>query len=209
MPRSRILEAFFIPYFVLVSDVPFLSVFFFIHCFVSPSSCPRSRMLRCRSHVTYRYVTALTSKFKSQYSDWPRDLSSSPGRSKIFLLSTSSSPVLGPTQPPLHRLPGIKRLGGQADHSVCSPPTFSWHSAELVKHRNSVLQVWILLMEVMHWNCIFCSFIYVLFYLQAADSLIMYSFPSALQLMVSFGLLNNQPPFLSVLHLLRRWSVEW
>jgi hypothetical protein len=30
------------------------------------------------------------------------------------------------------------------------------------------------------------------------------SFPSALQLMVSFGLLNNQPPFLSVPHL-SRW----
>jgi hypothetical protein len=26
------------------------------------------------------------------------------------------------------------------------------------------------------------------------------SFPSALQLRVSFGLLNNQPPFLSILH---------
>jgi hypothetical protein len=35
------------------------------------------------------------------------------------------------------------------------------------------------------------------------------SFPSALQLRVSFGLLNNQPPFLSVLRLFRRWSVEW
>jgi hypothetical protein len=30
------------------------------------------------------------------------------------------------------------------------------------------------------------------------------SFPSALQLRVSFGLLNNQPPFLPVLHLFRR-----
>jgi hypothetical protein len=26
---------------------------------------------------------------------------------------------------------------------------------------------------------------------------------------VSFGLLNNLPPFLSVLYLFRRWSVEW
>jgi hypothetical protein len=30
------------------------------------------------------------------------------------------------------------------------------------------------------------------------------SFPSALQLKVSFGLLNIQPPFLSILHLFRR-----
>jgi hypothetical protein len=37
----------------------------------------------------------------------------------------------------------------------------------------------------------------------------LYFFPSALQLRVSFGLLNNQPPFLSVLHLFRRSSVEW
>jgi hypothetical protein len=35
------------------------------------------------------------------------------------------------------------------------------------------------------------------------------SLPSALQLRMSFGLLNNQPPFLSVLHLFRRRSVEW
>jgi hypothetical protein len=35
------------------------------------------------------------------------------------------------------------------------------------------------------------------------------SFPSALQLRVSFGLLNTQPPFLSVLHLFRRRSVGW
>jgi hypothetical protein len=32
--------------------------------------------------------------------------------------------------------------------------------------------------------------------------------PSALQLRVSFGLLDNQAPFLSILHLFRRWGVE-
>jgi hypothetical protein len=35
------------------------------------------------------------------------------------------------------------------------------------------------------------------------------SFPSALHLRVSFGLLNNQSPFIPILHLFRRWNVEW
>jgi hypothetical protein len=55
----------------------------------------------------------------------PRGRSSSPGRGKIFLLSTSSRPVLGPTQPPIQLVPGalspgVKRPGCEADHS---PPT--------------------------------------------------------------------------------------
>jgi hypothetical protein len=49
----------------------------------------------------------------------------------IFLLSTSSRPVLGPIQPPIQRVPGdlspeVKWLGHEADHS---PPT----SAEVKK----------------------------------------------------------------------------
>jgi hypothetical protein len=72
----------------------------------------------------------------SGYSDWlrpgrPRGRSSSPGRVKIFLFSTASRPVLGPTQPPIQWVPGavppgVKRQGREADRS---PPT----SAEVKK----------------------------------------------------------------------------
>jgi hypothetical protein len=46
----------------------------------------------------------------------------SPGRGKIFLLSTSSRLTLEPTQPSIQQLPGafslgIKRPGCEADHS--------------------------------------------------------------------------------------------
>jgi hypothetical protein len=68
----------------------------------------------------------------SRYSDWlragrPRDQSSSPAKDKIFLLSTSSGPILGHTQPPIQWVPrplspGVKRPGREADHS---PPTIA------------------------------------------------------------------------------------
>jgi hypothetical protein len=68
---------------------------------------------------------------RSWYSDWlrdgrPRGRISSPGRGKIFLLSTSASrPVLGPIQPPIQwvpggSFPGLKRPGREAGNS---PPT--------------------------------------------------------------------------------------
>jgi hypothetical protein len=80
------------------------------------------------------YVVNTTNLFylrkRSQFSDWlragrPRGWSLSPGRVKNFLFSTSSRPVLGPTQPPIPRVPGalspgVKRPGCEADHS---PPT--------------------------------------------------------------------------------------
>jgi hypothetical protein len=31
------------------------------------------------------------------------------GRGKVFLFSTAAKPALGPTQPPIQRLPGVKR----------------------------------------------------------------------------------------------------
>jgi hypothetical protein len=57
--------------------------------------------------------------------------SSSPGRVKNFLFSTSSRPVLGSTQSPIQGVPGalssgVKRSGREADHS---PP----NSAEVKK----------------------------------------------------------------------------
>jgi hypothetical protein len=50
---------------------------------------------------------------------------SGPGRGKFFLFSTSSRPVLGPTQSSFQWLPralspGVTRPGREADHS---PPT--------------------------------------------------------------------------------------
>jgi hypothetical protein len=73
----------------------------------------------------------------SRYSDWLRagrlrGRSSSPGRVKNFLFSTSSRPALGSTQPPIQWVPGalfpgVKRPGREADHS---PPA----SAEAKKN---------------------------------------------------------------------------
>jgi hypothetical protein len=66
-------------------------------------------------------------EWHSWYSDWlgagrPRGRSSSPGKFKNFLFSTSSRLAVGPTQPPLQCVPGalspgIKWQGREADHS--------------------------------------------------------------------------------------------
>jgi hypothetical protein len=68
--------------------------------------------------------------------------SSSPGRVKNFLFSTSSILVLGPTQPLIQWVPAVKRPGRESVHSpptstdvkktwiyTSTPPTSSWHSA--------------------------------------------------------------------------------
>jgi hypothetical protein len=53
-----------------------------------------------------------------------KDWSSSPGRVKNFLFSTSSRPALGTTHPPSHGVagggglsPGVKRLEREVEHS--------------------------------------------------------------------------------------------
>jgi hypothetical protein len=76
----------------------------------------------------FRKLYQLQSLFKiaceqrSRYSYWlraggPRGQSSSFGRVKNFLFSTSSRSALGPTQPPIQWLPGVKRAGRETDHS--------------------------------------------------------------------------------------------
>jgi hypothetical protein len=90
--------------------------------------------------------------YLSLYSDWlwagrPRSLSSSPGRIKNFLFSTSCIPALGSTQHLIQWVqgapsPGAKWPGSEADNSpptsvevkkICiytsTPHTPSWHSA--------------------------------------------------------------------------------
>jgi hypothetical protein len=59
------------------------------------------------------------------YSDWLRagwlsGQSWSPSRDKIFLLSTSFRPALGPAQPTIRRVPGVRLLECEVEHS---PPT--------------------------------------------------------------------------------------
>jgi hypothetical protein len=59
---------------------------------------------------------------RSRYSDWlragrPRDRSSTPGRVKNCLFSTSSRQALGSTQHPIQWVPGVKRPGREADQS--------------------------------------------------------------------------------------------
>jgi len=61
---------------------------------------------------------------------------------EIFLFTTAPRPALGPTQPPLQRIPGVKRPGREADRSppssaevknawLCTstPNTSSWRGA--------------------------------------------------------------------------------
>jgi hypothetical protein len=68
-------------------------------------------------------------EWHSQYIDWlwagrPRSLSSSPGKVKNFLFSTSSIPALGLTQPLIQWVRGVLSLGvkGQGREAAHSPP---------------------------------------------------------------------------------------
>jgi hypothetical protein len=80
----------------------------------------------------------------------PRGRSSIPGREKNFHFSISSRPALGPSQPTIQSVPGVKRPRRQANHSsptsaevkktwvyIPTPHTSSWRSAYLVKFRKN------------------------------------------------------------------------
>jgi hypothetical protein len=67
----------------------------------------------------YNVVKTKVSLQRSQYSDWlraerSRGRSSTPGKVKNFLVFTSSRPALGPTQPPIQKVPGGSFPGGKA-----------------------------------------------------------------------------------------------
>jgi hypothetical protein len=75
--------------------------------------------------IVYSVTDLQEPEYRSRYSDWlragrPNGKSSRPGRGKTFLLSTSSRPVLGPTQLPIQWVPEVKRLGRESNHS---PPS--------------------------------------------------------------------------------------
>jgi hypothetical protein len=73
---------------------------------------------------------------------------------KIFLFSTKSRSTLGPTQPPIQKVPGalsprVKWQRREAEHSTPFsvevkksggipplPPMASWHNAQLIKHKD-------------------------------------------------------------------------
>jgi hypothetical protein len=91
-------------------------------------------------------------KTDDQVTGWTRGRSSSPASGEIFLFSTASRPVVGPTQPPIQWVPegtfvGVKRPGRQADLQLVPrsrihgsvhplPHTYSWRSVSLVKYRD-------------------------------------------------------------------------
>jgi hypothetical protein len=90
--------------------------------------CSLNNMLQANCNSYRRLGSAHADRaMLSRYSDWlrarrPRGRSSSPGRIKTFLLSTSSRPILGSTQPPIQWVPGslspgVKRPECEADHS--------------------------------------------------------------------------------------------
>jgi hypothetical protein len=98
----------FIPEFLVSSPVSSCILKFYgSKCYIPNSSFPS---------IT---LSIWESGCLSRYSDWLRATqmsgrSSSPGKGKNFLFSTSSRPVLGPTQPPIQWIPGALSPGGKA-----------------------------------------------------------------------------------------------
>jgi hypothetical protein len=69
----------------------------------------------------------------------------------IFLFATASTPALGPTQPPIHYVTGVKRPGLEADDSPPSSAEVnacSYTSMSPVRLHGMVLNQWIRLYGV-------------------------------------------------------------
>jgi hypothetical protein len=104
----------------------FSNLYFMTRMCANISVRNQKRHLSLFFHHPFCLIT-LDYLISSRNSDWlragrPRGQTSSPSRVKNFLLSTSSRPVLGPTQPPIQWVlgalsSGVKRQGREADHS--------------------------------------------------------------------------------------------
>jgi hypothetical protein len=98
-----------------------LSSFMTRHVYIASLVCLRSLKIS----FLYSKIHKKEPGTRSRYSGWlqtgrPRGRSSSPGRVKNFLFSTSFRPAREPTQPPSQWVPAVKRQGREPDHS---PPT--------------------------------------------------------------------------------------
>jgi hypothetical protein len=88
--------------------------------------CMHFISLPCLLHASHSSFDHLTQLVQRLATGWTAEMSEFESRmDKIFLLFTSSRPVLGPIWPPTQQLPGavspwVKRRGRDADHS---PPT--------------------------------------------------------------------------------------
>jgi hypothetical protein len=92
----------------------FVSIFHLFHICYMP----------CSSHLPWFNIQYFlnTTDMIWLWGGWPQDWSLSPSRGKIFLLSTSSRPVLGPMQPPMPWIlgalsPRVQQPGREAAHS--------------------------------------------------------------------------------------------
>jgi hypothetical protein len=116
--------------------------------------CRAIKKTLCQVITSYTALRLFRSHVFNVYSRYSGldDRGSNPGRGKIFIMSTTCRPTLGPTKPPIQWVrgsisPGVKRSGREADHSppYTSPfypelwTVFLMHVAEMYRqHTHSV-----------------------------------------------------------------------